>query len=143
MAGRTQTCTVKDGRIRTTCSRCAKKQYVTIPVGLRKKMVRCTCGHSTFYTLNPRTSPREATCGKAFVILHTGRECPVYLCDISPGGVGFNVPTQYSRVIANAQDLRIKFRSITGSTALRRIKIKSLGNNRAGAEFLDYRLPSF
>jgi hypothetical protein len=143
MAGRTQTCTVKDGRIRITCSRCAKKQYVAIPAGLRKKMVRCTCGHSTFYTLNHRTSPREATCGKAFVILHTGRECPVYLCDISLGGVGFNVPTQYSRVIANAQDLRIKFRSITGSTVMRRIKIKSLGNNRAGAEFLDYRLPSF
>lgn len=143
MTGRSQTCSVKDGRIRITCTRCAKRQYVAIPEGLRKKMVRCPCGHSTLCTLNHRAMPRETTCGKAFVILHTGRECPVYLCDISLGGVGFNIPTQYSRAIANGQDLRIKYRSITGSTVLRRIKIKNLGNNRAGAEFLDYKPPSF
>jgi len=143
MPGRSQTCTVKDGRIRITCSRCAKRQYVAIPGGLRKKTVRCPCGQSTLYTLNHRTYPRESTCGKAFVILHTGRECPVYLCDISPGGVGFNIPTQYSRAIANGQDLRIKYRSMAGSTVLRKIRIKNLGNNRAGAEFLDGRPPSF
>ena len=143
MPGRSQTCTVKDGRIRVICSRCAKKQYIAIPAGLRKKGVRCPCGHSTIYTLNHRGSVRESTCGKAFVILQTGRECPVYLCDLSVGGVGFNVPTQYSRAIANGQDLRIKFRSMTGASVLRKIRIKSLANNRAGAEFLDGKPPSF
>jgi len=143
MNGKSQTCTVKDGRIRVTCSRCAKKQYIAIPAGLRKKTVRCTCGHSTNYTLNHRAFVRESTCGKAFVILPNGRECPVYLCDISMGGVGFNIPTQYSRALANGQDLRIKYRSLAGSTVLRRIRIKNLGNNRAGAEFLDGRPPAF
>ena len=143
MPGRSQTCTVKDGRIRVTCSRCSKKQYVAIPTGLRKKTVRCTCGQSTLYTLNHRASVRESTCGKAFVILQNGRECPIYLCDLSLGGIGFNVPTQYSRAIATGQDLRIKYRSMIGSTVLRKIRIKSLTNNRAGAEFLDGRLPSF
>jgi hypothetical protein len=143
MHGRSQTVTVKDGRIRITCSRCAKKQYIAIPDGLRKRMVRCTCGHSTLCTLNHRTLVRESACGKAFVILPTGRECPVYLCDISLGGVGFNVTTQHSRAIASGQDLRIKYRSMNGSTVVRRIRIKSLGNNRAGAEFLDGRPPSF
>jgi hypothetical protein len=106
-------------------------------------MVRCICGQSTLYTLNHRASVRESTCGKAFVILLNGRECPIYLCDISLGGVGFNVPTQYSRTIANGQDLRIKYRSMTGSAVLRKIRIKNIINNRAGAEFLDGRPPSF
>lgn len=143
MPGRSQTCTVKDGRIRITCSRCAKKQYVAIPAGLRKKTVRCTCGQSTLYTLNHRAAPRESTCGKAFVILSSGRECPIYLCDLSLGGVGFTISTQYSRALATGQDLRIKYRALSGSTVLRKIRIKSLVNNRAGAEFLDGRLPSF
>lgn len=143
MSGRTQTCTVKDGRIRSTCARCARKQYVIIPAGLRKKMVRCNCGHSTYYTLNHRVANRESTCGKAFVILHNGRECPVYLCDISIGGVGFNIPTQYSRAVANGHDLRIKYRSVSGSMVVRRIQIKNLNNQRVGAEFLDGKPPSF
>ena len=143
MHGRSQTYTVKDGRIRVLCSRCAKKRYVAIPQGVRKKTVRCTCGQSALCTLNHRASVRESTSGKAFVILLNGRECPIYLCDISLGGVGFNVPTQYSRTIANGQDLRIKYRSMTGSSVLRKIRIKSISNNRAGAEFLDGRPPSF
>ena len=143
MRGKSQTYTVKDGRIRITCSRCARKQYVTVPAGLRKKMIRCTCGQSALYTLNFRSSAREATSGKAFVILPNGRECPVYLCDISMGGVGFNIPVQYSRTLANVPEARIKFRSITGSMVLRRIRIKCVSNNRIGAEFLDGKPPTF
>lgn len=143
MAGRTKSINVKDGRIRTTCDRCAKKQYVVIPTGLRKKMVRCTCGHSTFYTLNHRASGRESTCGKAYIILQNGSECPVYLSDISIGGVGFTVPAQYSRSIAKAHDLRIKYRSVSGSMVMRRIRLKSLSKNRVGAEFTDIRVYSF
>jgi hypothetical protein len=32
---------------------------------------------------------------------------------------------------------------MTGSAVLRKIRIKSISNNRAGAEFLDGRPPSF
>ncbi|MGE4560777.1 MAG: hypothetical protein AB7E77_11290 [Desulfobulbus sp.] len=143
MRGRAQTCTVKDGRIRVTCSRCTKSRYVAVPGGLRKKNVRCPCGQSTMYTLNHRAAARESTWGKAFVLLPNGRECPVYLCDISPGGLGFTLPPQYTRTLATAHDLRIKYRSGTGNTMLRRIRITSLVNNRAGAAFLDGKPPSF
>jgi len=143
MRGKSQTSTVKDGRIRVVCSRCAKKQYVTVPAGLRKKTVRCSCGQSSLHTLNHRRTMRESTCGKAFIILPNGRECPIYLCDISLGGVGFNIPIQYSRTISNGQDLRIKYRSLTGSSVMRKIRIKNIINNRAGAEFLDGRTSSF
>lgn len=143
MHGKSQTCTVKDGRIRVVCTRCAKKQYIAVPAGVRKKTVRCTCGLSALYTLNHRATARESTCGKALIILQNGKECPVYLCDTSLGGVGFNIPRQYSRSLACGQELRIKFRSQSGTTVLRKILIKNLGNNRAGAQFLDGQIPSF
>ncbi len=142
MRGRAQTCAVKDGRIRVTCSRCNKTRYVGVPGGVRKKNVRCPCGQSTMYTLNHRASPRESIYGKAFVLLPNGRECPIYLCDISIGGIGFNVPPQYSRTLATARgDIRIKYRSGAGNAMLRKIRITSLNNNRAGAEFLDGKPP--
>ena len=141
MRGRAQSCAVKDGRIRVTCSRCNKSRYVAISGGVRKKNVRCPCGLSTMYNLNHRAYPRESICGKAFVILANGRECPIYLNDISIGGIGFNIPPQYSRTLATSRDLRIKYRSGTGGSMVRKIRITSLNNNRAGAEFLDGKPP--
>ena len=143
MHGRTKTCSVKDGRIRITCARCNKTRYVAIAGQIRKKNVRCPCGLSTTYTLNHRIYQRESTWGKAFVLLPNGRECPIYLCDISIGGIGFNIPPQYSRTLATAHDLRIKYRAGAGGATLRKIRITSLNNNRAGAEFLDGKPPAF
>ncbi|MBM9536636.1 PilZ domain-containing protein [Desulfobulbus alkaliphilus] len=143
MHGRSQTCTVKNGRIRVLCNRCGKKRYLTVPAGLRKKSVRCMCGMSAFYTLNHRAFPRESTCGKALVFLANGRQIPVYLCDSSLGGIGFNVPPQHSRSMATNQDLSIKFRSGSGATVQRKIRVKSMMNNRIGAQFLDGCLPTF
>lgn len=95
------------------------------------------------FTLNHRAYARESTWGKAFILLPNGRECPVYLCDISLGGLGFTLPPQYTRALATAHDLRIKYRSGAGNAMLRKIRITSLVNNRAGAEFLDGKPPSF
>ncbi len=143
MPGRAQTCSVKDGRIRVTCARCAKKRYVPIPPGTRKKTVRCTCGLSTNYTLNHRATARESLSGQALLTLLNGKECPVYLCDRSLGGVSFNIPRQYARSIAAGQDVRIKYRSTGGPTLQRKIRIKNISNNRIGAQFLDGYAPSF
>jgi len=143
MPGKSETYTVKDGRIRITCPRCAKKKYLAIPAGVRKKMVRCVCGMSMTCTLNHRTSTRESVCSKAMIILQSGKECPVYLCDISLAGIGFNIPNQYTRSVTVGQEIIIKFRSTTGSSTQRRIRIKSIINARAGAEFTDKRIPSF
>ena len=136
MPGRSQICNVKDNRIRITCSRCGKKKYVTIISDIRKKTVRCACGMSTACTLNHRVYPRESTCGKALVTLKDGRECSVYLCDISLTGIGFLIPYQYLHSISTHQEIYIKFRAITGSTVQRRILIKSIVNNRIGSQIL-------
>ena len=139
MSGKSQTCNVKDGRIRVTCPRCAKRKYVTIISGIRKKTVRCDCGMSTLCTLNHRRTPRESTCGKALITLQDGKEFPVYLCDTSLAGIGFLIPHQYKRSvsISNHQEITIKFRSLAGPTVQRKLRIKSIINNRIGAQFLN------
>jgi len=141
MHGKSQTCTVKDGRIRVTCPRCEKKRYLTVTPGVRKKTVRCSCGLSTLCTLNHRSGPRESTCSKAMVLLKNGRECPVYLCDISQGGLGFLLPFQYLRTITGGQEILIKYRSTTGSMIQRKIQIKNVVSNRIGAQFVDQHRP--
>lgn len=134
---RSQICNVIEGRIRIACPRCEKKRYVAIAAGLRKKSIRCLCGLSTMYTLNHRNALRESSCGKALLVLASGKPCPAYLCDISLGGIGFNVPHQYIRAIKDGQDVSIKFRSQSGTTIQRKIRIKSVIGNRIGAQFLD------
>lgn len=142
MQGKSQTCTVKDGRIRLTCPRCEKKRYLAVTPGVRKKMVRCSCGLSILCTLNHRSSPRESTCSKALVLLKNGRECPAYLCDISLGGLAFLLPFQYLRSIAGGQEILIKYRATIGSTIQRKIEVKSVISNRIGAQFIDQRRPT-
>ena len=139
MHGRSKTCNVVEGRIRVSCPRCERKWYLAVGGGVRKKSVRCTCGLSTQYTLNHRTALRESTCGKALLFLANGRQCPVYLCDMSLGGVGFNVPHQYVRAIATGQEVQIKYRAMNGSSLQRKIRICSVANTRVGAQFLDVR----
>jgi len=141
MRGKSQTCTVKEGRIRVTCPRCEKKRYLTVTPGVRKKSVRCSCGLSTLCTLNHRGALRESTCSKAVVLLKNGRECPVYLCDISLGGLGFLLPFQYLRSIAGGQEIMIKYRATAGSIIQRKIEVKSVTSNRIGAQFVDQRRP--
>ncbi len=134
---RSQVCNVMEGRIRITCPRCDKKRFIAVVDGLRKKSIRCQCGQSTLYTLNHRSAARESNCGKALLFLANGRNCPVYLTDMSMGGIGFNVPHQYTRAIASGQDVSIKFRAQSGATVQRRIRVKSVIGNRIGAQFLD------
>lgn len=142
MRGRAQTIKAKDGRIRVTCPRCEKKRYVPIQNGVRKKQIRCVCGQSALYTINHRLHDRESIWGKAFIVLDNGNEIPIYLLDLSLGGIGFNVAPQFSRSLGCVHNARIKYRSATGHSTLRKIRITSLFNNRAGAEFLDGKLPA-
>ena len=137
MRGKSQTCNVKDGRVRVTCPRCAHKKYVAIATNIRKKTIRCPCGLSTLCTINHRVYPRESTCGKALLVIGKGKEFPVYLCDTSLAGIGFLLPYQYSRSISLHQELFIKFRSLSGAMTQRKIHIKTMIANRIGAQFTD------
>lgn len=143
MPGRSQTHTVKDGRIRFVCGRCERKRFLIVPTGVRRKQVRCVCGLSVQLTLNHRASNRESTSSKAHLLLEGGREYPVYVCDTSLGGIGFIIPPQFNRSIHLGKEMRIKFRNLVGATVLRKIQIRNKGNFRIGAQFLDGLPPSF
>lgn len=137
MEGRSKPCNVVEGRIRIACPRCQKKRYAAVPTGGRKKSFRCTCGLSTVFVLNFRTSSRESTSGKGLIFLLNGRSYPIYLCDLSLGGLGFNIPPQYIRNVSCGQEISIKYRSLSGVSVQRKLRIKSIDNNRVGAEFID------
>ena len=68
--------------------------------------------------------------------MENGKECPVYLCDISLTGIGFLIPHQYLHSVSAQQEINIKFRSMAGSMVQRRVRIKSIINNRIGSQIL-------
>jgi hypothetical protein len=80
---------------------------------------------------------RESTSGKAVVFLTNGRQRPVYLCDLSMGGLGLKIPPQYARALTCSQKVSIKCRALTGAMVQRKLKIKSITTKRVAAEFLD------
>ena len=80
---------------------------------------------------------RESTSGKAVVFLTNGRQRPVYLCDLSMGGLGLKIPLRYARALTCGQEVSIKCRALTGAMVQRKLRIKSVTSNRVGAEFLD------
>ena len=134
---RARICSVKGGRIRAVCSRCAKVKYVPVSPGLKKKNVRCDCGLSTLYSLNYRNHIRESASGKALAFLSNGREVPVYLSDVSIGGIGFLLSPQHARQITGDQDIILKYRGESGAMVQRRLRVKSVVSTRVGAQFTD------
>ena len=138
MRGRAKMCTVKGGRIRLECSRCAKKQSLSVPAEITEKTVRCQCGLSTFVSFDRRTAPREAISRRGVIILPNGQQYPIYLCDRSSVGIGFNIPNQYDCSIAVGQDvLQIEYPSLSGTLIHRKIRIKNLSHGRVGGQLLD------
>jgi hypothetical protein len=142
MSKKIPTCKVKSGRVRVICSRCDKIRYIAAPYVQHLKTVRCTCGMSAVYALNYREFARETFSGRASIILQNGKEWPVYLSDISIGGIGFIVPQQHRPGIPVQHNFGIKFRSDNGSIVQRKICIRNRVSNRFGAVFLDGIVPS-
>lgn len=135
MFNRAGSCDVKGGRIRVCCPRCKKIAYVAVLSDARRKTVRCSCGKSSFYTLNYRGAVRESIAGKAQVIFNGSQKAPVYLCDTSPLGMGFKISRDFARSLNKGQEVRIS--STAGSASQRKLVVKNINGNRIGAEFID------
>lgn len=137
MAGRTQNCDVKGGRIRVVCSRCKSIRYVAVSSASRRKPVRCKCGKVTNYILNHRGFMRESMSGQAMVNIGTHNELQVRLCDFSLGGIGFVVRAGQTRRLRLGQEATLKYRSASGAAIQRKVRLKSMAGMRVGAEFID------
>jgi hypothetical protein len=142
MSRKMPACKVKSGRMRVVCSRCDKIRYIAAPYVQYLKAVRCTCGKSAVYALDYREFGREIVSGRASIILQNGKEWPIYLRDISLGGLGFIIPQQHRPRIPVQHNFGIKYRSENGSVVQRKICIKNRASNRFGAAFLDGIVPS-
>lgn len=139
MFGKSNFSSVKGGRIRVRCSRCKKIKYAPVTPGTRLKIVRCSCGLSTRYTLNYRAIDRELVNSRAQAILMNGSEVRIYLADTSSQGIGFVLKQNIARSMSRGHEIKIKYRTSTGSVILRRVKVMNITGNRVGARYLDNR----
>lgn len=137
MFAKTNACDVKGGRAKITCKRCKRIRYFEVSHSDRRKNLRCTCGKSEYYTLNHRRFNRESASGIAQLVLNGGRESKVLLCDMSYGGVGFLMKRQNARALKIRSETVIRFRSSSGSMTQRKIRIRSIANNRVGGQYTD------
>lgn len=128
-------CNVLGGKIRVTCTRCSRKKYVEVPPNSRRRVFRCICGKSQVYLVNYRKDNRESISGKAQMILTNATEAKIRLCDASTSGIGFLVPREYTSTLSCGQEIRIKYKSGSGSTTQRKICIKNIMGNRVGGQY--------
>lgn len=126
---------VVGGKIRVTCPRCSRKKYVEVPPNTRRRVVRCVCGKSQVYLVNYRKDNRESISGKAQMVLTNATEAKIRLCDSSTSGIGFLVPREYTSTLSCGQEIRIKYKSGSGSTTQRKICIKNIMGNRVGGQY--------
>lgn len=80
---------------------------------------------------------RESLSGQAMVNIGTNNELRVRLSDVSLGGIGFIVKAGQTRRMRIGQEVTLKYRSASGHTIQRKIRLKSLAGLRVGAEFTD------
>ena len=89
---KTRTYSVVNNHLQFHCPFCQAKRLIALPPDKRKKSIRChKCGELSHCLFNRRITPRESQTGKAVLIFNDGRELPIDLYDISPGGVGFDL----------------------------------------------------
>lgn len=105
---KTITFRVINNRLLFKCTFCQAKKMISLPKDIHRKSIRChKCGELSHCFLNHRLTFRESQAGKAVLVLNDGREVNIDLNDISPGGVGFEIPSG-SRGVSLGQEVRLK-----------------------------------
>lgn len=75
--------------------------------------------------------------GQAVLNIGNYNELRVQLSDFSLGGIGFTVRAGQTRRMRLGQEVTLKYRSASGVTIQRKIRLKSMAGMRVGAEFID------
>ncbi|MEN8188468.1 MAG: hypothetical protein ABFS19_01380 [Thermodesulfobacteriota bacterium] len=123
-------------RVSFRCPGCGSRRNFAIAPGVRQKNIRChRCGETTKCRLNRRAKNRESQAGKVILIGAEGKELEVLLYDISPSGVGFDLPLYAFRAKALSVGDEVKFKCgwnprLFGNN---RFIIKNIHGRRVGA----------
>ncbi len=134
---KTLTYKVFNNRLQFKCPSCQARRILSLSQDIRRKSIRCLqCGELSHCLLNRRISPRQSQTGKASMIFNNGREIPIDLYDISPGGVGFELPGS-SAGISVRQEIRLRCSWNPRLLDQGRFVIRSLRGRRVGVENVD------
>ena len=135
--GATRDYQVLEGRMFFRCPACGAKRTYSISHDLRQISVRCyKCGDKSHCRLNRRFRYRSQQTGKVLLITQAGREFEINLNDISPNGIGFDVPIGIARAQVVALGEEVRFRcswnpQLVGNS---RFVVQNVRGQRVGAK---------
>ncbi len=131
---KTRTYSVVNNRLQFQCPFCQSKRLVALPPDKRRKSIRCfNCGELSHCLFNRRITPRQSQTGKAVMIFTDGRELPIDLYDISPGGVGFDI-TSGSAGVSIKQEVKLRCAWNPRLLDQGRFVIRSVKGRRVGVQ---------
>jgi Zn finger protein HypA/HybF involved in hydrogenase expression len=134
---KTITFRVKNNRLLFKCTFCQAKKMVSLPKDIHRKSIRChKCGELLYCILNHRLTPREPQTGKAVMIFSDGREVNIDLTDISPSGVGFEIPSG-NRGVSLGQEVRLKCTWNSRLLDQGRYIVRNIKGRRIGVELIE------
>lgn len=131
---------VRGNRIQFRCPACKARRNLPVPPNVRWRNVKChRCDTKVKCILNRRVHQRESQTGKATMILREGNEVTVDLHDISPIGVGCNVPYKGLRKISVNDE--VKFRCSWNPNLFKqsRYSVTSIKGSRVGTVGVGYK----
>ncbi|MBW1635871.1 MAG: PilZ domain-containing protein [Deltaproteobacteria bacterium] len=111
--GKTRNFNIVNNRIQFKCPSCGARRNSALPPNLRRKNIRChKCNEIVRCMFNRRSKPRTPHLGKVQMITRDDKSLDVNLRDISPEGIGIEMPLSSfrSRKIALGHQVRFKCR---------------------------------
>ncbi|MBF0469095.1 MAG: hypothetical protein HQK61_09450 [Desulfamplus sp.] len=133
--GKTLTFQVANNKMFFKCYGCKSKRMISIPPGLRTRLMRChKCGQITRCLLNRRVYSRESQSGTILLRTIDGIEIPVNLHDLSALGVSFDLSGRDIAKIAVGREIYLKCSWNPMLLSQKRYIVKSIKGQRVGAE---------
>ena len=134
---KTITFRVTNNRLLFKCTFCQAKKMITLPQDIHRKSIRChKCGELSHCFLNHRLTPREPQTGKAVMVFSDGREVNIDLTDVSPNGVGFEIPSG-NRDVSLGQEIRLKCAWNSRLLDQGRYIVRNIKGRRIGVELIE------
>lgn len=125
---------VKEGRIFFICTSCRAKRMVAVPLGIRRRSVRCQkCGENFSCLVNRRQLERNQQSGRVQLFFNDNIT-DVDLFDISINGVGFDLDVRSGLKISVGREVQFRCSWNSRLFSQGRYVVRSIKGSRIGAE---------
>ena len=127
----------RDGIIKHKCAACGYIADIDAPAHKQILRVKCRCGLVITYTIERRTSRRQAyQFGRAQCALSTQSKHTIQLTDISFGGMGFNASCAEDRFIVG-KTISITYELSRGVQCKHDFLVCSVKGEHVGVQYAD------